>query len=711
LTENAKKKENRKKIVNRERKENSRKKERGQSVVGIKVKLIIGFAVPLICMIITGVVAYSLASSGMTENYEDSMSKAMSMAVQYLDFGFESAVSESEQLYYDTDLARWASGAIYNEWTKKEIAEDASVDLSVKQQGNEFVENMYIIPGDSLSVVSTYDNETEIAGFYNDLADKDEAACLETLKGNWVGTHSYIDEVLSGYYSGYSSDQYACSYIRPMTTKRACIVVDYSSEAIADVLKDLDLGDQGISAFITADGRELLMQGNEIVKNSDFSFVTQSYYTESMTDQAATIIDYITYQGQQYLFMLSKSYENGSAICAMVPVSMVNAGAASIQKVTAWMVIISCLIAILTCIYITIGIDSTIKNISKKLEGVSDGDLTVEMNTNRKDEFKLLVKSISDMIKNSRNLIVQVLNTTKNVSSSTSNLTEASQILTSSSDQIALAVDEMDRGLNQQAKDSQDCLQLMDALSERITLAVDTVKKMDQITGKTKDVIANGMSTMDELTKKSDDTTNITRNVTTDVRNLEESLSEVEKFVTTINGVAEETNLLALNASIEAARAGDAGKGFAVVAQSVSSLSDSTIEAASQIQGVMDQLKEYANNTVRVASKAEDIVSKQSETVKETIHVFRDMNGYLENLIKEITALRTAIESMEDHRNDTLSAIQSISSVSQQTAASISVVNDSLKNQVTMIGNLHNATMELDDRAKELTGAVNAFKL
>jgi methyl-accepting chemotaxis protein len=283
--------------------------------------------------------------------------------------------------------------------------------------------------------------------------------------------------------------------------------------------------------------------------------------------------------------------------------------------------------------------------------------------------------------------------------------------LTTSSNQIALAVDEMDRGLNQQAKDSQDCLHLMDALSDRITLAVDTVKKMDQITGRTKDVITSGMSTMDDLTKKSDDTTNITKNVTADIRKLEESLSEVEKFVVTINGVAEETNLLALNASIEAARAGDAGKGFAVVAQSVSTLSDSTIEAASQIQSVMDQIKEYANDTVSVAAQAEDIVSKQSATVKETIHVFRDMNGYLENLIKEITALRTAIESMENHRNDTLSAIESISSVSEETAASISVVNDSLKNQITMIDNLHNATMELDDRAKELTEAVNAFKL
>lgn len=71
------------------------------------------------------------------------------------------------------------------------------------------------------------------------------------------------------------------------------------------------------------------------------------------------------------------------------------------------------------------------------------------------------------------------------------------------------------------------------------------------------------------------------------------------------------------------------------------------------------------------------------------------MNDYLEGLISELAYLERTIESMESHRNNTLSAIESISAVSEQTAASISVVNESLKNQITMVGNLHNSTIEL----------------
>ncbi len=686
------------------------KNEKNPFNVGIKVKLIIGFAIPLVCTIIIGMVAYSLAASGMTRNYEDSMSKAMSMAVEYLDFGFQSAVSESEQLYYDTDLVRWATGSVYNEWTRHEIAEKVSVNLNVKQKGNGFVADMYIIPGNSLEVISTHSSDTKISGFYKDLEGKNEAACLQSLRGSWVGSHDYVDEVLSASYRDYSKDDYACSYIRPMTTKRACIVVDYSSNAIANILCNLGLGEGSISAFITADKRELLLQDDAIVKDSDFSFVQQSYYTEAMNETAATIIDYVTYNGQQYLFMLSKSYQNGSAICAMVPMNLVKAGASSIRGITIFMVCVACLIALAVGIFIIVGIASIIRQISNRLEAVSDGDLTVSIRE-RNDEFKILVKSVSNMIKNSRNLIVQVLKTTENVSSSTQSLSNASEVLNNSNRQISVAVDEMDSGVGRQVQDAQNCLIQMDELSERISSAVESVKRMDYITGNTKKVIASGISTMDDLSDKSADTTNITKNVTENIKNLEGSLSQVEKFVEMINDIANETSLLALNASIEAARAGEAGKGFAVVAQSVSSLSDGTIEAANQIQGVMEQIKEYANDTVRVASEAEVIVSKQSETVGNTIHVFGDMNEYLQNLVDEITELENIIESMEGHRNDTLSAIQSISAVSEQTAASVSTVNESLKEQITMVNNLHDSTLELKGRAEELTEAVNAFKI
>ena len=682
-----------------------------QNRMGIKTKLIIGFAIPLLCTIMIGAVAYSLAASGMTYNYEESMSKAMSMAMEYLDFGFESAVSESEQLYYNTDLMRWATGAIYNVWTKQTIEDEVEMDLNVKRDGNHFVANMYIIPREGTPVVSTYDEIARMQGFYDALLESEEAVCLQTLEGDWIGRHGKIDSMISQIYGGYSADSYACSYIRPLATKRACIVIDYDSNAIADILKDLDLGEESISAFITADGREIILEGSQLVRGGEFSFVEQPYYTEAMAGTAAIVIDYVSYRNQEYLFMISKSRSNGSAICAMVPVSMVSAEADAIKNVTVLMVVVSWVIALMVGVLIIVGIVSTISQISKRLQIVSGGDLTVKVNTNRRDEFKVLVKSVAEMIRSSRNLIIQVLETSKDVSTSTERLAEATEVLNNSNDQITVSVEEMDKGLSQQSENSQNCLIQMDELSKRITRAVDSVKNMNEIMASTKTIIGSGMATMDDLADKSSDTSNITMQVTSNITKLGESLGDIEKFVDTINNIAEETNLLALNASIEAARAGEAGKGFAVVAQSVSNLSDNTIQAADMIRESMAQIKKSAEETVNVSAMARDIVSRQTGTVTDTIHVFKSINEDVENIMREIASLSSTIESMERHRNDTLLAIESISSVSAENAASISAVNDSLKKQMAIVDNLHDSMKELEKKADTLTEAVNAFKI
>lgn len=487
---------------------------------------------------------------------------------------------------------------------------------------------MYIIPREDMPIISAYGDDTETQGFYDALLESGEGKCLQTLKGDWIGGHDHIDDMFGKIYDGYSADSYACSYIRPLATKRACIVIDY-----------------------------------------------------------------VTYKNAQHLFMISKSGSNGSAICAMVPVSMVNAGADTIRNVTVILVIVSWLIAIFAGILIIRGIVSTISHISKRLQIVAGGDLTVNVNTSRRDEFKVLVKSVAEMIRNSRNLIIQVLNTTKDVSDSTEKLANATVTLNNSNSLIADSVEEMDE------------------LSQRIAVAVESADHINSIMVGTKETISNGMATMDDLAEKSADTSNITGRVTTNISNLGESLKEIEKFVETINKIAKETNLLALNASIEAARAGEAGKGFAVVALSVSDLSDNTIQAADMIRDAMTTIRRNADETVSASMQAGDIVSRQTKTVTDTIQVFKGLNDDVENIILELSSLSETIRGMEQHRQDTLMAIEGISSVSEENAASISAVNDSLKKQMAIVDNLHDSMKELEEKAETLNNAVNAFRL
>jgi methyl-accepting chemotaxis protein len=675
----------------------------------IKKKLIIGFSIPLVSLIVVGIVAAQLAASGMESNYEDSMVKAMSTTVEYMDFGFDSAVSESEQLYYDTDIVKWATGAVYNEWSKQEIVEYAKLDLKVKEQGNSFVNGIYIIPEKSLNVVST--QTSSIAGFYEDLENQPEAACLEKLAGDWIGEHTYIDSIISKAYSDYSSSSYACSFIRPMPTRRACIVVDYSSDAIVGILKDLELGKNSMSAFVTADGRELLLKDDQVATGGDFSFVNQEYYKNAMADDAATVIERVKYQGKQYLFLVSKSHENGSAICAMVPMSSVSAGATYIRTITILMVVLVGAMVLVVAVWIIAGITTTINRLSNKMLMVADGDLTVQMNSDSQDEFGVLIASIKAMIDNTRTLIENVLATSREVYVSAANQTEASGVISDSNDRIAAAVEDMDRGLTQQATDAQSCLEQMEELSHHITGSVHCLEDISKVADGTQHLIYDGMTIMNKLSVESQDTNDKTSDMTDNIRSLKTDLGGVSDFVAIINNIAEETSLLALNASIEAARAGEAGKGFAVVAQSVGKLSESTIEAASQIQVVVEKIHEEAELTTKAFMTAESSVLKQNETIKSSIQLFEDMNSYLEKLVRGVTELTKNINGMSEQRAKTLNAIESITAVSEESVASVSVVEDSLKRQTEMVGKLLDASYSLDDKAKTLDASINTFKI
>ena len=276
---------------------------------------------------------------------------------------------------------------------------------------------------------------------------------------------------------------------------------------------------------------------------------------------------------------------------------------------------------------------------------------------------------------------------------------------------VGNSIDTLNEGNGELLSRTKEINNITIEMGKAIEQTNDYVGELDSIAMNMQSSNEEVVGIFEELLAENANTETCIEEISTNTLETNHATHEIRQAIGMINSIASKTNLLSLNASIEAARAGEAGRGFAVVAQSVSSLSDGTIEAAKQIQGVMDQIKNYADETVKVAGQAEEIVSRQSETVNDTIHAFGDLNEYLENLIREITSLEKTIESMERHRNDTMSAVQSISSVSEETAAAISMVNDSLKNQITMIDNLHKSTIELEDRSKELTEAVNAFKI
>ena len=249
----------------------------------------------------------------------------------------------------------------------------------------------------------------------------------------------------------------------------------------------------------------------------------------------------------------------------------------------------------------------------------------------------------------------------------------------------------------------------MDSLSQKIGFMSESAAQISELTDATGEAIASGINSMEELNRSAASTTEVTSHVIIAIQELEEKSRSIGKIINTINEIAEETNLLSLNASIEAARAGEAGRGFAVVAEEIKKLADQSMNSASEIEHIVEEIIAGTGDVVTVAKKAEEIVKSQEEAVNYTTGSFEKIDKKVDSLMDSLSMINSNVENMDRARATTLSAIESISSISAQTASGSKTVYTAAQTQSDAVTELEGASNKLAAQAEELATMLQKF--
>jgi methyl-accepting chemotaxis protein len=677
---------------------------------GILQKLIIGFIIPVIFIVVLGIISYSKASEGLISNYKQATNNTVSMASGYLDYVLGYADALTSQYTSDRDLSYFTRGLSHTEENdRNSYIMQKNTEFLKKVNLEKFIGSIHIICGKDIPVLTT--EYKKVAGFYDELSESEEGKLLkdEDTKSYWVGNHPLIDEKL-----GMNAEDYAFAVIRKFSMDGACVVIDINKVEVETFLKGLELGDSSIVGLITGDGKEVIINhsSQENSKENDgFNFSSQNFFTESMSEKETSGSQYVNYKSQKYLYMYSKIGSTGMAICGLIPQTSFMKQAGDIRLTTIIIVVLACLVAVTIGVIMSNGIGRTLKSINKKLQQISEGDLTVQVSVKRKDEFAVLAHSITDMLNHMRELIQKMTFMSGLVSASSVNVMEASKSITVSNDNITKAVDEISHGIEGQAEDSQNCLLRMDELSEKITIVNQNLNDIVLLTDNLKEIITNGISTMENLTKQSEETNNITKYVVDNIAALEVKTNSINDIVRVINDIADQTNLLSLNASIEAARAGEHGRGFAVVADEIRKLANMSVKSANEIKGVINEITKQTTDTVATAKEAENVVSAQNDIVDHTIDAFKNINSGIEQLVDKLNAIDTNMKNMESAREGTLNAVENISAISEETLATSNNIESAVHDQSDSISVLEKAATEMGENAKDLNEAVNIFRI
>ena len=345
------------------------------------------------------------------------------------------------------------------------------------------------------------------------------------------------------------------------------------------------------------------------------------------------------------------------------------------------------------------------------MKTAEEGDLTVSAPIKGNDEVAQLCSSFNNMI----DKIKQLINQTQGVINETLN---SSEILTTSTTQsvstiqeLAIAVSEIAQGTTTQALDAQKNTQDMATLAHSMENVDEKTTHLLANTDGAKTLIETATSTMNSLTTTMNSSLEMSGNICTSITELNILNQNIEDVMKLVDSISQETNLLALNASIEAARVGEAGKGFAVVANEVRRLADETKNSTSDVRVTLSTINQKMNETVSLAEKSQQTIQNQEKVVGETHQVFFNIVEILSIMTSELQDINESIHSMQNLKDMMVGQIDSIASVTQESAASTEEVSSLATEQHNVIAKLSTLSEELTHNMESLSQSIQSFKV
>lgn len=671
----------------------------------IRFKLIISFSIPILFIILLGVFSYQNASQGIISKYEKAAGQAVYMAGAYLQFGLDAVTATSVQYMNDDSIKKYLWGLYDNDiLTKNSIYNSFSDSIIAKQTTDSFIDNIYLLSkkedpistGKKIVAEDAYDELWET--LIGDILEKNKTESV------WIGKDNYLDKVL-----GTEPNKYAIRLIRNFSEAESILIIDIDLKTIQEVLDNLDFDKSGYIGVITPDGKEVLA-GSELSDEVPV-FTNQEFYQTAIEGEDIQGYSYVNYLGESQLFIYSRIGSTGAILCAMIPKNVITAQADTIRNTTILIVLVACLTAVVIGVLISNNIDSVIKNIIEKLKQAAKGDLTVELDMNRRDEFRILIDQIEATFSNMKDLVKQVNGLSEEVSRSAVNVKDTSEMFLKTTNFISNAMNEIEQGINQQANDAEACLSEMDQLSYKIELVSNNTKEISQIAESTRESIQQGTNSTQELNLQTRSTMEISSITIRAMENLAERSLFIVKIVNTINEISNQTNLLSLNASIEAARAGESGRGFAVVASEIWKLAEQSQTAVNDIKGMIDKILEDTRKAVNSAKKVEEVMLLQEKAVRNTTGSYQNINDNVERLVVQLKNITDNVGTIESSRVSTLGAIENISAVLEEIAASTNSVNQTSNEQLESVETLNQSAGNLNKNSDKLVYALQKFKV
>ncbi|MDF2673208.1 MAG: methyl-accepting chemotaxis protein [Clostridiales bacterium] len=355
-----------------------------------------------------------------------------------------------------------------------------------------------------------------------------------------------------------------------------------------------------------------------------------------------------------------------------------------------------------------------INRIKRVLAGVSEigaGKLNVEIVDKNRDEIGQLASGFNNMVSSLRVLVEKINGTAMDLNHTSDAVAQASEQTAIAGQEIAQSVNQIASGSNNQAQEIQESVEQLDTVAHNIEDIVENTKiiteKVNEIDKQNQSSIGSINELKDKFVESKEATTNVDRKIAL----LAEKSNKIGAITESITAISNQTNLLSLNASIEAARAGDAGRGFAVVADEVKKLAEQSAGAALDIDTLIKEIRDDIEDAVRSINTAGKTVSESDEKLNYTVESFYSLKESNDVLIKLAKKLDDICESLNVNTIKVIESINTVAAVSEETAATTEEISASTEEQSAAFQEITDSAGNVKLLSKDLINMISQFKL
>ncbi len=369
------------------------------------------------------------------------------------------------------------------------------------------------------------------------------------------------------------------------------------------------------------------------------------------------------------------------------------------------------LLSVLFGFYISRTIANPIKKLKSLMEKGENGDFSERAGYQSKDEIGSLSISFNSMADGIKELVETI--------------GETSQALASSSEQLSASSEESSKA----SEHISETIQELAASSEnQMTLMASSSKGINNVTGSTERISANaekvaataentaeaskkGLRNIEEVTTQMNSINTNVGNLSVSINTLEGRIKEIGEITKAITDISSQTNLLALNAAIEAARAGEQGKGFAVVADEVRKLAEQSSQSAEQITSLISQIQVDTKTTIQSMSTAKNEVDLGLNIVQNAGNSFGEIEVSINDLVNLFEEVFVSLKELKDNTDVINVSVMEVNSMAEEAAANTENVSAATEEQVASMEEIAASSSSLANLAESLQELIRKFKV